>query len=113
MTKDEAKHKVDNWVCFLCTANYDVDQHDDLDTSITENASGMKTKSLPYLRILHWNAGGLKSKSEELAARLKSLDIDVAVIQETWLESTNEPAPPIQNYGIHREDREPTSREVD
>ena len=104
MKRDELKHKQDNWTCFLCTANYDVDQHADLDETINESAKGMHTKSLPSLRILQWNADGLKSKSDELAIQLKSLDIDIAVIQETWLSSSDR-TPVIPNYGAIREDR--------
>ena len=104
MKTEELNHKIDNWTCYLCTANYDVDQHIDLDASTDETAKGMKTSSKSSLRILQWNADGLKSKSDELASRLKALDIDIAVVQESWLAKSDK-TPVIQDYCAIREDR--------
>ena len=104
MSRDERAHKESNWTCFLCTANHDMDQHADLDESIDETSKGMKSVTRSSLRILQWNADGLKSKSDELAARLHASDIDVAVIQESWL-AKNDRTPVIQGYCAIREDR--------
>jgi len=64
----------------------------------------MKVLNKTSLRILQWNAEGLKSKSDELAARLKEADIGVAVIQETWL-NKNDSTPAVGEYVAIREDR--------
>ena len=104
MKSDELNQKIDSWTCYLCTAVYDVDQHVDLDASTDETAKGMKTSSKSSLRILQWNADGLKSKSDELASRLKALDIDIAVVQESWLAKSDR-TPVIQDYCAVREDR--------
>ena len=105
----ERKHKESNWTCFLCTAFVDSEKHVDLNSSIEEVAKGIKQSTRSSLRILQWNADGLKSKSDELGLRLKELDIDIAVIQETWLSSKNnkdpEPTPIIQGYDSYRADR--------
>ena len=104
MKRDELNHKAESWTCFLCTANHAVDQHADLDEQITDDAKGMKSVTRSSLRILQWNADGIKSKSNELASRLQALDIDIAVVQESWLSSSDR-TPVIQNYCAVREDR--------
>ena len=83
MTVDERSHKENNWTCHLCTANYDQDRHIDINSSINEAAGGMLTTTRNSLRLLQWNADGLKSKSNELADRLHASDIDIAIVQET------------------------------
>ena len=70
-------------------ANHEVDQHADLDEQITDDAKGMKSVYWASLRILQWNADGIKSKYNELASRLQALDIDIAVVQESWLSSSD------------------------
>ena len=104
MTRDERSHKESNWTCFLCSESHDQNRHQALDESIDETAKGMKTDTRSSLRVLQWNADGLKSKSDELAARLISSDIDVAAIQETWL-TKRDRTPAILGYAAIREDR--------
>jgi hypothetical protein len=104
MSRDERAHKESNWTCFLCTANHESNQHADLDESIDETSKGMKSFTKSSLRILQWNTNGLKSKSDELGARLHASDIDVAVIQESWL-SKRDNTPIIKDYCAIREDR--------
>ena len=104
MSRDERAHKESNWTCFLCTANHESNQHANLDESTDETSKGMKSFTKSSLRILQWNADGLKSKSDELAARLHACDIDVAVIQESWL-SKRDNTPIIKDYCAIREDR--------
>ena len=70
----------------------------------------MKTFTSNSLRILQWNADGMKSYSDSLARRLVSLNIDVAVIQETKLSPKDVVTPSIPGYvsGVHlqlRKDR--------
>ena len=65
----------------------------------------MKVVTRSSLRILQWNADGLKSKSDELAARIKTGDIDVAIIQESWLTKTDSTPFIGKDYVAVREDR--------
>ena len=115
MTKDERKAKETCWVCHKCTAKQAPPQAPvDLNGSFEESASSAKTFSKDSLRILQWNANGLKLKSTELETRLKELDIDVAVIQETHL-SKKDRTPTIQDshgrrFNAVRVDRTNTSR---
>ena len=104
MLRDERMLKEKNWTCFLCTASNEVDQHANLDDTLVETAQGMKSFTKTSLRILQWNADGLKSKSDELAIRLHQLDIDIAVIQESWLSKADR-SPIIKDYNAVREDR--------
>ena len=80
MSRDERSHKEHNWTCFLCLETGEENSHINPDDPIKESAKGMKVVTRSSLRILQWNADGLKSKSDELAARIKTGDIDVAVI---------------------------------
>ena len=50
----------------------------------------------------------MKSKSDELAARMKSGNIDVAVIQESWLTKSDSTPFIGKDYAAVREDREET-----
>ena len=78
MSRDEMKAKAANWTCFMCVAASTPDPDPVtltyLDDSINEVSSGMKFSIKNSLRILQWNAGGLKTKSDELDLRLKHLD---------------------------------------
>ena len=85
MSRDERSHKETNWTCFLCQETGEENSHIDPENPIKESSKGMKVVTRSSLRILQWNADGQKSKSDELAARIESGDIDVAVIQETRL----------------------------
>ena len=63
MDPAERLAKESNWTCFLCTENRDVNRHADLNSSIDELAKNLKSFTNSSLRILQWNAGGIKSKS--------------------------------------------------
>ena len=106
MDPAERLAKESNWTCFLCTENRDVNRHADLNSSIDELAKNMKSFTKSSLRILQWNADGIKSKTDELAKRLKESDIDVAVIQETWLCEEDKHTPTIPGYYPVRWDRQ-------
>ena len=105
MSRDKRSHKETNWTCFLCQETGEQDSHLNPDIPIKESAKGMRTVTRSSLRILQWNADGLKSKSDELASRLKSGDIDVAVIQETWLTKSDGTPNVGSEYIAIREDR--------
>ena len=105
MSRDERSHKETSWTCFLCQETGEQDSHLNPDIPIKESAKGMRTVTRSSLRILQWNADGLKSKSDELASRLKSGDIDVAVIQETWLTKSDGTPNVGSEYIAIREDR--------
>ena len=55
------------------------------------------------LRIVHWNAEGVRQKKLELQQFLKAQKIDVCCIQETHLNNTHRFS--IRGYEIHRADR--------
>ena len=55
------------------------------------------------LRIVHWNAEGVRQKKLELQQFLKAQKIDVCCIQETHLNNTHRFS--IRGYEIHRVDR--------
>lgn len=55
------------------------------------------------LRIMSWNANGIKTRAEDLAAFIKKEKIPVIAIQETKLTSTNSLF--IPNYTIYRSDK--------
>ena len=58
----------------------------DLDSSITEVGKKMKIFERKSLRILQWNSDKLSTKVGELTLKLKELDIDLVMIQESKLE---------------------------
>ena len=55
------------------------------------------------LRIVHWNAEGVRQKKLELQQFLKVQKIDICCIQETHLNNTHRFS--IRGYEIHRVDR--------
>ena len=75
-----------------------------LDTSIDDVATGMKSNERKCMRILQWNTDGIKSKIGELEMRLKKRDIDLAMIQERKL-GKGQRTPHIKGYIAIREDR--------
>ncbi|KAK7101444.1 hypothetical protein V1264_019826 [Littorina saxatilis] len=56
------------------------------------------------LRIMHWNAEGVRQKKLELQQFLKSQQIDICCIQETHLNSSHRFS--VRGYETHRFDRE-------
>ena len=105
MSREECEHKGNNWTCFLCLETGERNSHANPNDAIKESAKGMKMVTRPSLRILQWNADGLKYKADELAAKLKRSDIDVAVVQETHL-TKSDPTPSVgDEYVAIREDR--------
>jgi exonuclease III len=56
------------------------------------------------LKIVQWNADGLKTKIYELKDRLISKDIDICMIQESKLR-IGDPTPRILGYAALRDDR--------
>jgi exonuclease III len=56
------------------------------------------------LKIIQWNADGLKTKIYELRDRLISKDIDICMVQESKLRLGN-PTPRILGYAALRDDR--------
>ena len=78
-----------------------------LDTSIDGISKQMKSSEKKCLRLLQWNADGIKTKVGELEMRLKERDIDLAMIQESKLEK-GQRTPHIKGYIAIREDRQGT-----
>ena len=104
MSREERTHKESNWTCFLCSETCDVATHADLNEPIKVSDKGIRETNRSSLRILQWNAEGLKYKIDELTKRLKDADIDIAAIQETWL-NKGDSTPVIKGYVPVREDR--------
>ena len=108
MLRDERAAKSDNWTCLKCLESNNpppVQPLPDLDTSIDDVASRMRSFEKDSLRIMQWNANGLKSKSDELALRLVELVIDIALVQASMLSKKDKQPPSIRNYKPIREDR--------
>ena len=100
MLRDERTVKANRWTCPKCLQDEMQPTQNplpDLDSSIHDAAAGMKTFTSNSLRILQWNADGMKSYSDSLARRLVSLNIDVAVTEETKL-SPKDVTPRIPGY---------------
>ena len=60
-------------------------------------------KKIKQLKILQWNVEGYHSKKEEIANMVYEMGVDVFVIQESKLISTDE-TPYIPGYTIKRRD---------
>ena len=58
----------------------------------------------PAIKILHWNAEGVRNKKEALRDRLKEHQVDIACIQETHLTDKNRFH--VRGYQMYRKDRE-------
>ena len=103
MSRDEHAHKraIEPVFCVQSRLQY---QHANLDESIDETSKGTKSFTKLSLRILQRNADGLKTKTDELAARLHASDINVAVIQESWLFKCDN-TPIIKDYCAICDDR--------
>ena len=104
MSREERSHKESNWICFLCSETCEANTHADLNEPIKESDKGIKPTTRSSVRILQWNAEGLKYKVDELTKRLQESDIDVAAIQESWLTKSDK-TPTIKGYVAIREDR--------
>ena len=63
---------------------------------VGDQASNMKLFTKESLRILQWNADSLATKIGELRDRVKQLEVDVILIQETKLRG--KPTPRIPGY---------------
>jgi ribonuclease HI len=73
---------------------------------IADNAGQMQKEDKECLRILQWNADALSTKTIELEERMKKLDVDVAVIQETKFKE-KDASPRIPGFKVAmRADRE-------
>ena len=73
-------------------------------SELEDRARNGGKSSKEALRILQWNADGIKLKMQELAARVKELNIDVAIIQESKLRAQDK-NPKIDGYSCIRVDR--------
>ena len=96
------------WTCPVCTTK----QQQLLTQSSSQAAAQPRDCGEPKhstaakcsLRILQWNADGIKPKLHELEMRMKELDIDVAIIQETKLKKADR-SPTLPGYASIRCDR--------
>ena len=92
---------IDSWTCTKCerilvAISSQEDPIPVLQDLVDDQASRMKVFTKDYLRILQWNADSLATKIGELRDRVKDLDADVLLIQETKLRG--KPTPRIPGY---------------
>jgi len=79
-------------------------------TTATQEIKKSQMTMQSTVKLLHWNADGLKTKYGELENCLKELDIDVAVIRETKLQKDK--TPPVIGYTAARQDRPSTKEDA-
>ena len=107
LNRDEATLIIANsieWICPRCEKKEKQNTAPIQEPNSTEIAENNKGTFKNNLRIMQWNADGLRLKVHELAERLKSLDIDICTIQETKL-SKKENTPKVAGYSaIFRSD---------
>lgn len=61
------------------------------------------TDTTRKLKLAHWNANGVRNKTQELAQFLHNNDIDVLLLNETHLKPSLDLI--VQNYKTYRSDR--------
>ena len=89
-----------SWSCSKCVSSKLFSDHQTIYNTGTDDHGNPFPKSKvahDKLRILQWNADGLRNKIMELRAREGDLDLDVLLIQETHLEP-NKATPTIPGY---------------
>ena len=99
----------DSWTCPVCAAK---PLQQSAQSSFSQAVAQPKDHAEPKesstaknsLRILQWNADGIKPKLHELEMRMRELDIDVAIIQETKLKKADR-SPTVPGYATIRCDR--------
>ena len=73
------------WICPACTSQTSPANQQSVSSPKTAKDKQSAFIQRGCLRVLQWNANGLKTKTLELVDALKSLDIDICCIQETKL----------------------------
>ena len=95
----------ESWTCPRCEEKQKIQDHTyQYGGDSTESAENSSKRANKSLRILQWNADGLRTKIDELQLRLKEDDYDVCVIQETKLLKENK-TPTVEGYTSLRKDR--------
>ena len=93
------------WECGKCLAQQQQNTAAISEAHHIEIAEKTKANYKSNLRIMQWNADGIKIKSHELADRLKERDIDICLIQESKL-AKRDNTPRMKGYkAILRTDR--------
>ena len=109
LTKDEVKlflsGNFSTWHCKKCEER----EHPSIEQIVispsVEISENNNSKFKQNLRIMQWNANGLKLKVGDLADRLTKQHIDICLVQETHL-SSKDRTPKITGYnGVYRTDR--------
>ena len=108
MNRDECALILQNdieWKCLQCEKKENQNTGPIREARSAEVAETSKGKYKNQLRIMQWNSDGLRLKVHELANRLKSLDIDVCLVQESKL-NKKDSTPKVAGYSaIFRSDR--------
>ena len=89
------------WTCSRCSAAPVAPHTQPVPVEVSEPPV---SSSRSTLRILQWNADGIRPKLAELEDRLRSLQIDIAVVQETKLKPSDRD-PRIPGFSTIRKDR--------
>ena len=108
LNRDECALIIQNnidWKCPQCEKKDGQNTGPIQECGSAEVAEISRGKFKNCLRVMQWNSDGLTLKVHELAKRLKSLDIDVCVIQESKLRKKDN-TPKVAGYlAILRSDR--------
>jgi hypothetical protein len=109
MTIDEIKLVVKGtttWICKKCESKKHQNTGSIKESHAAEIAESNQAIYKPNIRIMQWNADGIKLKSHVLSSRLKLRDIDVCVVQESKLRPKKDKTPVVDDYiPIYRTDR--------
>ena len=89
-----------SWTCGCVPTNSQPGNEQDAE----ERGSRARFVPKGTLRLLQWNADGIKLKISELGERMKNLDMDIALIQESKLREKDK-TPRIEGYSTVRADR--------
>jgi len=96
------------WTCSVCAAKQQQQSAQSSRDAAVQLRDCTEQKELSVaknsLRILQWNADGIKPKLHELEMRMKESDIDVAIIQESKLKKGDR-SPILPGYASIRCDR--------
>ena len=95
------------WTCEGCVKRLDGTNHQHVHSQPCPEATSKgkdETETKKSLRVLQWNANGLGPKMDELRDRMKDMNLDAVMIQETKY-GENSKTPTIPGYTPMRADR--------
>ena len=93
-----------SWRCPNCSVNANNAGTDNNTTRRRTPARKADVRSRDCLRLIQWNANGIKIRMLELADAVRRLNVDIVLIQETKLRALDN-NPNIKGYSTVRKDR--------